>query len=547
MTDYQPASNNLTVLSNILLGVTGLALLQAVTFSDVRAGLLVPTLAPLRADLTALDTTKDQFAYLAEDGRQGLIRWKTGDFSAQVASDILQGIYFKADAIDATVGAWARDNDPRTIYASWFGSKGDGGVTDNTLPINQALAHLPPTGGEVIIGRGLHTHTGPIVLGDGTTGVVSTRSGMILRGQGQPPMPTTVFGTFTNEPATALIYNGTVAGPQISLEGPLMGWGVQNLYLSAGGVATANINVLSSQFGDCQNLTLVGSTCAAINSSTLEANVGGLLNTDSLLNRWANINIVTGTAGLARGIIIAGRGEDAVGSNTDYNRFTNVTIWNGNPENTTAEGVYFGASDSNQFHGLHVIGFAPGKAIVFDYGVTAGGAWPASNQFWGVDLGESSVSVLGVPGNLARPNEFFGSIDTNGGNYPRGIPNLYTALPQEIYNTLLTEQAAAIGLQNAYQVRQGGMFRVSYYLTITQAGTGGTLQVFVNYNDGQNVGVEQASATVPSTGGVLAGDFKCECVALGDYASNEILKWRVAFNGVTGNPVFKVRIIIERL
>lgn len=544
---YQPVNANLTTLSNITLGTAGLETLQDETYADIRTELLVATFVPTRAALAALDTTKDQYAYLTESGREGFFLWKTGDYSALVSGDALQGLYVKATDVAATAGAWVRIYDPGTIYAKWFGSKGDAGITDNTVPIQQAINHLPLSGGDVILERGLHTHTGAITFGDGAVGVVSTRSGMVLRGQGQPPMPTTVFGTFTNEPATALIYNGVGAQPQISLQGPLMGWGVKNLYMAGAGIATANINVLSAQFGDCENLTLVSATAAAINSTTVQANVGGILNTDCLHNRWANISIVTGTTGVARGIIIAGRGTDAVGSNTDYNFFSNVTIWNGNAANTSAQGVYFGASDSNQFHDLHLIGFAANQAIVFDYGVTTGGAWPASNMFWGVDLGTSSVSNVGTPGNLARPNEFFGSIDTNGGNYPRNIPNLYTALPQEIYNTQLTGQTAAIGLQSAYQVRQGGLFRVSYYLTITTAGTGGTVQVYVNYNDGQNVGFEQGSATLPATGGVLAGHFVCECIALGSYAANEILKWRVAFNSVTGTPAFKVRIVIERL
>ncbi|NTI22369.1 hypothetical protein G6M87_10920 [Rhizobium rhizogenes] len=501
-----------------------------------------------RTAMAGLNTAVNTAAFLKEVGREGQFIWNSGNLSTAVTGDPQQGIYVPptSDTTGAS-GAWVRVYDPGTIFAKWFGSKGDAGTTDNTVPINQALLHLPATGGKVILERGLHTHTGSIILGNGSVGVVSTRSGMILEGQGQPPMPTTVFGTFTNEPATALIYNGVSAVPQISLQGPLMGWGVKNLYLSGAGVATVNINVLSSQFGDCENLTLVGSTAAAINSTTVQANVGGITNTDSLHNRWANISIVTGTTGVARGIIIAGRGTDAVGSNTDYNYFTNVVIWNGNAANASAQGVYFGASDSNQFHCLHPIGFATGQAIVFDYGVTTGGAWPASNMFWGTDLGGSSVSNVGTPGNLARPNEFFGSIDTNGGNYPRGLPNLYTALPQEIYNTQLTGQTAAVGLQSAYQVRQTGMFRVSYYLAITTAGTGGTLQVYVNYNDGQNVGFEQGSATLAATGGVLAGHFVCECAALGSYAANEILKWRVAFNSVTGTPAFKVRIVIERL
>ncbi len=541
---YQPLNATLTALANITLGTAGLETLQDETYADIRTELLVATFVPTRTALAALDPTKDQYAYLTESGREGFFLWKTGDYSALVSGDALQGIYVKATAVAATVGAWVRVYDAATIYASWFGAAST--LSDNAPPIQQAINHLPVTGGKVILKRGLYSHSSTISLGNGGTGVLSTRSGMLLVGEGQPPLPNTWFGAFSSEPPTALIYNGPAGSPQIQIAGPVMGWGVQNLYLDGAGLASTNISVSSGQFGDSKNLTMSGATAAAISSTTV-AVFGSVTNADSLANRWDSLAINTGTSGVVRGIIIAGRGTDAIGTNTDYNYFTNVTIWNGNAANTSAQGIYFGASDSNQFHDLHIIGFAAGQAIVFDYGVTTGGAWPASNMFWGTDLGTSSISNVGTPGNLARPNEFFGSIDTNGGNYPRGIANLYTALPQEIYNTLLTGQTAAIGLQSAYQVRQTGLFRVSYYLTITAAGTGGTLQFYVNYNDGQNVGFEQGSATLASTGGVLAGSFICECVALGSYAANEILKWRVAFNSVTGTPTFKIRVVIERL
>ncbi|NTJ67505.1 hypothetical protein G6M50_05970 [Agrobacterium rhizogenes] len=537
-------SDNLTTLSNITLGTAGLAALQDETYADIRAALSVAIIVATRSALTALDITKDQYAFLTESGREGPIFWETGDFSAQIAADPLQGIYFESDNVDASEGAWVRRYNASIIWAKWFGAKGDAGITDNTLPINQALANLPATGGKVLLDIGIHTHTGVINFGDGNSDSISTRNGMVLIGAGQPPLPATWFGGLNYQPPTALIYTGSKSCHQIDINGPLQGWGIQNLYMSGGGVANININVSSGQFGDSRNLVLVGATGTAINSATLSV-FGTVTNCDSLHNWWTNIAITCNSSGVARGIILSGRGMDAKGTNTDYNCFQNVVIdANGNG---SAQGIYLGPSDSNQFHTLHFIGFAPKNAIVFDYGLTTGGAWPASNMFWGVDLGGSSVSNIGIPGSLARPNEWFGSIDTNGGNYPRNIPNLYTALPQEIYNVQLTGQTAAIGLQSAYQVRQTGMFRISYYLTITSAGTGGTLQFYVNYNDGQNVGFEQGSATLPATGGVLADAFTCECITLGAYASNEIIKWRVAFNSVTGTPAFKIRVVIERL
>lgn len=90
-----------------------------------------------RTALKALDTTKNTVAYLAEAGREGVLVWRTGDYSAQIAADTLEGVYVKADAVAATVGAWVRAFDG-PLYVEWFGAVGDG-TTDNAAPIGKAF------------------------------------------------------------------------------------------------------------------------------------------------------------------------------------------------------------------------------------------------------------------------------------------------------------------------------------------------------------------------------------------------------------------------
>ncbi|WP_028003187.1 tail fiber domain-containing protein [Sinorhizobium meliloti] len=103
-----------------------------------------------RAALKAINTVTHTAAYLREAGREGQFIWKTGDYSARIAADPLEGIYIKADAIAATAGAWVRQGGwaLQGGYAEWFGAvadynEADGSGTDNDAAINAALSLLP--------------------------------------------------------------------------------------------------------------------------------------------------------------------------------------------------------------------------------------------------------------------------------------------------------------------------------------------------------------------------------------------------------------------
>lgn len=69
----------------------------------------VPNFYPAtRTALKAANTSTITSAYLTESGREGQFIWTLGNYSTQIAADTLEGIYIKADAIAATVGAWVR-------------------------------------------------------------------------------------------------------------------------------------------------------------------------------------------------------------------------------------------------------------------------------------------------------------------------------------------------------------------------------------------------------------------------------------------------------
>lgn len=76
-----------------------------------------------RTVLKALDTTKFTSVYLTEAGREGRFIWKTGDFTAALASDGFEGIYIKANAVPITSGCWVRRRKDYYYRMDWFGAR----------------------------------------------------------------------------------------------------------------------------------------------------------------------------------------------------------------------------------------------------------------------------------------------------------------------------------------------------------------------------------------------------------------------------------------
>lgn len=100
--------------------------------------LMLSNVVASRTALKALSTSRWNVAYLAESGREGTFKWQLGNYSAQVAADTAEGIYVKANAIAATVGAWVRAGS-QPVNIKWFGAVGDG-VADDTAAIRAAMA-----------------------------------------------------------------------------------------------------------------------------------------------------------------------------------------------------------------------------------------------------------------------------------------------------------------------------------------------------------------------------------------------------------------------
>lgn len=82
-----------------------------------------------RAAIKATDSAKTTIALLGEAGREGIFTWRTGNYSAAVALDTLEGIFIKADGVAASAGCWVRQY-VGLLNVKWFGAKGDSVAND---------------------------------------------------------------------------------------------------------------------------------------------------------------------------------------------------------------------------------------------------------------------------------------------------------------------------------------------------------------------------------------------------------------------------------
>lgn len=127
------------------------------------------------------------WSYLKEQGREGQVVWRTGDYSAQVAADTAEGRTIPAAAVDSSVGAWRRP-ETRPFFATDFGVRGDN--TDCSAGLAKALDLLPSDGrGQLILPPGIIRLDSPLptiagkpldIVGDHNTVVFPTFDGTVF-------------------------------------------------------------------------------------------------------------------------------------------------------------------------------------------------------------------------------------------------------------------------------------------------------------------------------------------------------------------------------
>lgn len=304
-----------------------------------------------------------------------------------------------------------------------FNAKGDG-VNDDTAAIQAAINSLPEDGGIVLFPPPPWNSriTSTLQIGDGTTSSPSTRRGVILRGLAMPNTPSGApfYNGYTPTSGPKLTWGGPSWSNMILINGPLNGWGIENLFLDGGGVAPMvnGLQVISASFGAVKNLTIQGCLGNSIVSfsNPLSGYSGRLSKADSLRNMWADVFVLVPASAGAKGILLTGATDGS--SDTDYNEFHNVFLRSAGPSQNF--GLYLGVCDANSFFNLSASGFnfGSGAGMQFDYGINSN--FPGSNMFFAYEI--DSFVNSGNPGPYATPNQFYAGITANGAP-PPNLPN----------------------------------------------------------------------------------------------------------------------------
>jgi hypothetical protein len=385
-----------------------------------------------------------------------------------------------------------------------FGAKCDG-TTDDTAAIQAAINSLPNDGGVVLFPVANCKITSSLTIGNGTSSAFSTKRGVILRGMANPNAFLFTTGSIYSVPVGPKLTWAGSANPMISVNGPLQGWGVQNLYLDCASLASQGIGVASAQNGDSSNLSIANCTSRGIASSSYPAGgYTGSQNVDSLHNNWTNINIAV--PGIFGSIGILLTGDSGGTSDTDYNTFTNTFIrFVGG---SVSYGLYLAVCDSNAFYNMSISGIgASNVGIQLDYSGNA--TFPSANVIFGADVvaAGASFATAGLPSSSSRPNYLYGNEEINGGVNPTSA-GWYSSGPVLVSpGVSLTGQSGAITLAGLLLTGSAdSTYRISTYLDITATDAGGaTVTPTIAWNDGTQVQTQSIAAKSVSSLGFVQG------------------------------------------
>jgi hypothetical protein len=274
-------------------------------------------------------------------------------------------------------------------------------LNPGTDVLQKALDSLSNNGGTICLKEGRYVQTSTLTFGNGTTSSPSTKNGMRILGVA-PPSPT-MWQAFT----TATTIECTVSAPGVCIQvnGPVEGWGLENLKILGDGIDL--LKVTSGRYGRVENLWFSYTSTSptrGIFLTTQNAYVEGE-NHDAYGNRFYNVIVEIGD-GL--GVVLDG-GSDGLAS-PDFNHFERLDIVMKDVDGTA---LRLGTTDGNSFMNIHTTGASGANGINFDY--TNEG--PHGNSFWQVDTGDHTITNTGSPSGSTF-NYIYGFSEVNGAACP---------------------------------------------------------------------------------------------------------------------------------
>ncbi|WP_156967871.1 hypothetical protein [Methylosinus sp. PW1] len=438
---------------------------------------------------------------------------------------------------------WLAQLPPTTWDGRWAGVDNTGSAPTQAR-IQVLIDALPTRGGRIALPCGFYNVASTIHIGDGNATTKSTRSGVHLVGSGDTPVST--------DPATPIAcvqfsWVGPADGsPTISVDGPLNGWGLEEIYLYGNNSGGGGLLLHAASDGYVRNLTSASFVNYGIFSNTYpSSNFGGHVY-NSGRNIWKNVTVITGDFDNTTGVRLDGADDGS--TDTAINTFELLEIHLNTTGTNHGSGLYLRVTDSNFFTGLHIQGaYGPNSSAVF-FDFTANNLYPAANEFWAGDISKDPGATglqwnySGTPSDNLRPNILTAIGEANGGTYPTNIPKLDIGLPQKTApDVIISGHDTTTVAGDLVKPVYSGLYRVCYYIVNRATGSAGSWSLGLGWNDGaaQSTIINSVATTVAN-----AESDGCRTVY---NLGGQTISYSVHATGVTGTPTFDLRITTERL
>jgi hypothetical protein len=334
---------------------------------------------------------------------------------------------------------------------------------------------------ELFSGATCNIGTTGLVIGNGSASAISTLHGFILRGASNP----TGNGDGTMPITGARIeYTASGGGNAITVNGPLTGWGLQNLRIECVGVNlnAVGVAIFSASWGDSRNLSVA--QCGRGIFATVQSAIppGVSTSTNNNHNSWRNIAIDIPNINGALGIQESGIHNVA---NTDFSVWDNVycSLSSGTAGNVRAC-IILQVTDSGRYTQIHVSnsGTASDFAVIYDY--TVDSVFPSGTVVDQLDSGTNIfVENKGTPSTLAPPNYLINVNLSNSTPLPTGanLANLYVMGVKNSWTPTVGSDGTALTPSYLGQIgtytMNGPNVDVSFYVAFTFTGGTGNMLV----------------------------------------------------------------------
>ena len=320
------------------------------------------------------------------------------------------------------------------VYLKEYGVKADG-VTDDTAAIQLAVNSLPAYGGELIFPPGICIVSATIQIGDGTNSIISSKTGIVLRGIGG--VSDGLFGP--PRYGVVLKWAGALGGTVVKVNGPIHSCRVDGgMFIDCANIANIGLDLAHPYACFFDGIMVGGYRTKGIYLRTISAALFSGITQGAMDNVFRMCSAVSPALNTARGLHIAGYEPNNIGCSR--NTFIGGRFAIGGAS-AADSGIYIEYADNNTF--IEVFTYygtasTSGKGVYFH--AASNPLFPVENMFMNCPIVGGVGGTPGTGGNIFWPYP-----TSDGEPTPVGaLPFLtHTGLLGNLYKIYLDDGTAA--------------------------------------------------------------------------------------------------------